>query len=587
MQYKKYPVSLFIFIISSCWSFAMAQPYPQNYFRCPLDIPISLAGNFGELRANHFHTGLDIKTAGKEGLLVHAAADGYVSRIAVSATGYGNALYITHPNGYTTVYGHLSAYNAAIQSFLRQTQYKTESFEQDVKLDKDQFPVSKGDVVAYSGNTGSSGGPHLHFEIRETKTEKPVNPLLFGFNVPDIIPPVIQAIKIYPLDTNSYVKVVYDQNGKSSLKSLTANYGQNVKVFAYKKGEYYYLKNVTMLQAEGNIGFSVEANDYKDHDYNKIGVYSIELCVNEEEIYHKSMNILDFDLKRYINTHVDYAERMKTGNWFEKCYVSPNNELPIYDSLKNRGIVPMKSGNIYHICFYLNDYNNNYSTLAFDVSSPQVKPQVPPVEKGYDSILSYDKPHNINLGNIYINVSKNIFYDNVEFTYQDIPGKKNGYSDIYNLGNAAIPCQDYFDVGIRADKLPVRLQSKACIVSYAYGYLGGTYDNGWIKAKTRTLGKFLINVDTIPPTLVPVNIKNGKNMAGISQIRILVKDNMSGVKSYRGTVDGHWVLFQHDAKRSLIYYTFDEHCPSGNHKLVLTAADDRANTRTLEMEFKN
>lgn len=586
MQTRKYQL-LIILSILVCNTGLFAQCYPQNYFRNPLDIPISLSGNFGELRANHFHTGLDIKTGGKEGLKVHAAADGYVSRIAVQAVGYGNALYITHPNGYTTVYGHLSAYNAEIQKFLRETQYKTESFEQDIKLEPNQFPVKKGDIVAFSGNTGSSGGPHLHFEIRGTESLKPINPLLFCFNVPDVIPPAIQAIKIYPLDTNSYVKVVYDQNGKSSFKTVTAAYGQNVKLFAYKKGDYYYLKNVTSLQAEGKIGFSIEANDYKDHDYNKIGVYSIELCVNEEEIYHKSMNTLDFDLKRYINTHVDYAERIKTGSWFEKCYVSPNNALPIYDSLKNRGIMVMQAGKIYHISFYLNDYNNNSTALAFDVTSPETKPQLPPVEKNYDSILYYDKPHNINLGSVYINVPKNIFYDNVEFSYKDIPGKPHSYSDTYSLGNDAIPCQDYFDIGIKADKVPDRLQSKACIISYAYGYLGGTYENGWMKAKTRTLGKFLINVDTIPPTLVPVNIKNGKNMAGQGQIRFIMKDNMSGVKSYRGTIDGHWVLFQHDSKRALIYYNFDDYCPSGNHKLILTATDDRNNTRTVEMGFKN
>lgn len=565
----------------------MAQCYPQKYFRCPLDIPICLAGNFGELRTNHFHTGLDIKTGGKEGLKVHAAADGYVSRIAVQSVGYGNALYITHPNGYTTVYGHLSAYAPEIQKFLRQTQYKTESFEQDIKLDSNQFPVKKDDIVAYSGNTGSSGGPHLHFEIRETATEKPINPLLFCFNVPDDIAPVIQAIKIYPLDTNSYVKVIYDANGKTLLKTLTATYGQNVKVFAYKKGDNYYLKNVTHLQAEGRIGFSVEAIDYKDHDFNKIGVYSIELCVNEEEIYHKAMNKLDFDLKRYINTHVDYAERIKTGKWFEKCYVSPNNALPIYDSVKNRGIVVIKPGTKYHISFYLNDYNNNSSDLTFDVTSPETKPALPPVEKDYDSILAYDKPHNINLGNVYINVPKDIFYDDVEFSYKDEPPTKHSYSDVYRLCNSAIPCQDYFDIGIKADNLPARLQSKACILSYASGYLGGTYDNGWVKAKTRTLGKFFISADTIAPTIVPINIKNGRSMAKQSQIRFLLRDNMSGVKSYRGTIDGHWVLFQHDAKRALIYYTFDDHCPPGMHKLDLTATDDRNNTRTVEMEFRN
>ncbi len=583
---KKY-IFICLILLSLTGNIIHAQSFPQNYFRCPLDIPISLAGNFGELRANHFHTGLDIKTGGKEGLLVHAAADGYVSRIAVSSVGYGNSLYITHPNGYTTVYGHLSAYNAEIMKFLRQAQYKSESFEQDITFDKNQFPVSKGDVVAYSGNTGSSGGPHLHFEVRETKTEKPINPLLFGFKVHDDIPPVIEAVKIYPLDTNSYVKIVYDQNGKSALNSATATFGQNLKLFAIKKGSYYYLKNIASIQANGRIGFSVEAVDYKDNDHNKIGVYSIELCVNEEEIYHKTMNVLDFDLKRCINSHVDYAEKLKTGNWFEKCYVAPNNELPIYDSLKDRGIVMMKSGKTYHVSFYLNDYNNNSSALGFDVISPETRPEMPPYKKDYDSILSYKIPHNISLEKVSLFIPKNTFYDNVPFSYEEFPERKHSYSPVYTVGNADIACQDYCDIGIKTNDLPVRLQSKACILSFAGGYLGGYYENGWERARTRNLGKFFISADTTPPTLVPLNIKNGKNMASVGQIRFLVRDNMSGVKSYRGTIDGHWVLFQHDAKRALIYYTFDSYCTSGNHKLVLIATDDRNNTRTVTMDFRN
>jgi hypothetical protein len=586
VNYKILFVSLFFFTVAAP-ARIYPQGYPQHYFRAPLDIPILLAGSFGELRTNHFHTGIDIKTCGVEGLPVYAAADGYVSRISVSATGYGNAIYVTHPNGYTTVYGHLLAFENAIQKYVHGIQYKTESFDQDFKIDPNLFQVKKGQRIAFSGNTGSSGGAHLHFEIRETKSENPVNPLLFGIKVSDTIPPVIHAIKIYPLDSNSFVKVIYLGKGKKGLVPVTALIGQNVKIEAYRDHGVFHLKNIAQIQAQGNIGFAVEANDYEDSSFNKVGIYSIELCVNEEEIYLKTMKKLDFDLKRYINTHVDYPERLKTGRWFEKSYVAPNNALQIYDILKNRGRVEMKPGNIYHVNYYLNDVNNNISELAFDITSPVTLQQLQMQPKDYDTLLSYKTSNSINKGSIYINIPAGIFYDNVPFTFAEFPKVKHSFSKCYMMGNPAIPCQDFFEIGIKADQVPDRIRDKACIVSYTSGYLGGEYDKGWIKAKTRTLGKFYISADTTAPVIAAVNIKKGKYMGWIGQARFIIHDNMSGIKSFRGTIDGHWVLFQHDAKRALVYYTFDENCRPGKHILTLSATDNKNNTRTVKMDFSN
>jgi len=584
--YKRSLLFSFLLIFSLRTITGLAQQYPTNYFQSPLNIPICLAGCFGELRTNHFHTGIDIKTNGVEGLPVHAAAEGYVSRISVSAVGYGNALFITHPNGYTTVYGHLQRYNPDIQNYLRQIQYKTENFEQDVKVDPTAFLVKKGDLVAFSGNTGGSAGAHLHFEIRETKTEKPVNPLLFGFSVPDAIPPVIHAIKIYPLDSNSYVKAVYISVGKKGIQPVTAVYGQNIKIEAYKDQGVYHLKNIAQLQSQGNLGFSIEANDFEDVSTNKIGVYSIELCVNEEEIYLKTMKRLDFDLKRYINTHIDYPERVKTGRWFEKSFVAPSNSLPIYDVLKNKGRVEIKPGNIYHVSYYLNDIDDNSSELAFDITSPDTRQNIVLPIKDYDTLLNYRIANNINKGSVYLNIPQGIFFENVAFSYEELPKPKRAFSKLYSLGNAAIPCEDYFEIGIKPDNLPDRIKDKACILSYIAGYLGGDYDNGWIKAKTRTLGKFFVSADTMPPTIVPINIKNERKVPG-SAIKFIIKDNMSGLKTYTGKIDGQWVLFERDAKKSLVYYTFDDHCKSGKHHLEMSATDYKNNTRTLNFDFIN
>jgi hypothetical protein len=575
---------LLILLLSSIVS--KAQTFDQNYFRSPLDEPLRLAGCFGELRTGHFHTGMDITTCETEGLPVYAAADGFVRRIGVSGMGYGNVLYLDHPNGYTTVYGHMLRFRDDIQAYVRKIQYNTESFDQDMMLERDVFPVKKGDLIGFSGNTGGSTGPHLHFEIRNTKTEHPMNPLIFGLEVPDTIAPSIQGIKIYPLDTSSYVQVIYTVYTKNGTKTLTAAAGQNIKLEVYKSKGRYFFKNVASIQAYGKIGFSIQARDYQNDNYHKMGIYSIEMCVNDEQQYVKRMKELDFGLKRCINTHVDYAEREKTGEWFEKCFVSPGNTEPIYDVQKNKGAVEFTSGT-YHISFYVSDINSNMSDLVFDVKVPQEKIAAKYLKEQFDTLVSYDVPMEFRRPGFYANLPTNTFFENtgVNYSIKPMPGHK--YSDVIGFGNMNVPVRDYYEIGIEPKNLPERLHNKAVIVSYANGSLGGTYENGWLKAKARTLGKFYIAVDTIAPVIMALNVKQGGNMSHSSSLRFQVRDNLSGIKSCRGMIDGHWVLFQQDAKYHLFYYLFDEYCPPGKHELSLQATDERNNSRSIHLSFSN
>ncbi|MGZ5242903.1 MAG: M23 family metallopeptidase [Bacteroidia bacterium] len=561
---------------------AFAQ-FPNGYFRSPINEKIELAGSFGELRPNHFHTGIDIKICGVEGLPVYAAADGYISRIGISPVGYGNVLYIDHPNGYTTVYGHLYKLGNEYAKHVRQVQYQTKKFAQDFLPEKNKFPVKKGDLIGFGGNSGGSHGAHLHFEIRETKTEKPVNPLLFGFDVPDSVPPVVRSIKIYPLEKNSFVQVNY-----SNKRVIKGYEGQSIKLDVVKYKGNYYLKGVSSIQAHGPIGFAVQANDYLQGTYNTMGIYSIELCLNSQRQYYHDMQRLDFKLKRFINAHTDYTEKTHSGRWYEKSFIKGNNQLPIYSGLVNNGIIEVAEGKEYKFHYYLKDESENLATLTFNVNpvAPQVNPNPPKEKDSGVFAIPYAEPFTFANENYSISLPKNTFYEDISCEYKVLPKTPKSFSSVHEFGSHKIPVHDLFDISVKPEFLPERLASKACIISQTSGYLGGKYVDGWLHAKTKTLGKFYVLADTTAPVIIPGNIKAaGSNLWKSAGIRFKISDNLSGIKSYNGYIDGQWVLFQYDAKSALIYYLFDEYCPPGQHTLEMEITDDKGNVRKWKANF--
>ncbi|RMG76485.1 MAG: M23 family metallopeptidase, partial [Bacteroidetes bacterium] len=343
--------------------------YPQNYFRSPLDIPLLLAGNYGEIRSNHYHAGIDIKTEGVEGKNVYAAADGYVSRIKISEGGYGKALYITHPNGYTTVYAHLKRFNDTIEQYVRKQQYLKESYEIELFPPKNSLKVKKGDIIAVSGNTGGSGGPHLHFEIRETDTEVPINPLLFGFDIKDDIPPIIKHLTIYPIDDTSFV------NRRSRPKRYALS-GSNGK----------YSLSATP-EVKGIIGFGIEVIDKLNGSNNRCGIYSIDLTIDGDTIYRHHIEDIPFHKTRYINCHVDYEAWKKDGIKTQRCYRLPNNQLDFYDKLKYNGLYMFTDDSVHEVRFIVKDTYQNTSELVFNVKSSTAKIQ--PFPQDVDSTKVY------------------------------------------------------------------------------------------------------------------------------------------------------------------------------------------------------
>jgi murein DD-endopeptidase MepM/ murein hydrolase activator NlpD len=573
----KFFFSVFLInLITICSNSVSSQvAYPKNYFRNPLDIPISLAGSFGELRPNHFHSGIDIRTNSQENLPVYAVADGYVARIRVSANGFGNALYINHPNGYTSVYGHLNSYNPIIAAYLKKIQYAKESFEVDLFPQAHEMPVKKGDVVALSGNTGGSGGPHLHFEIRDTKTEVTINPYLFGYEIEDHVPPTIQLVKLYPLTNTSAIN------------------GQNLSTAFLVKGKAgkYSLSSSKPILLHGNVVMGIVTFDSQTSAMEKNGVYSIEIKMDGKRYYYHEMDKFGFNETRGINSHIDYEERMKSKSAIQKCCVAPNNPLSIYRNLVNKGILNFQDDKLHAIDYVVKDVAGNTSLLSFNVQSTTSLPsQFNACKKpSCQAIFHYGKENVFKTPEVEVTIPAYGLYDSLYFEYSKTPKINGTLSAVHHVHNKYTPVNS-FDLAIKPEVLSDNLKGKALIVlvddSGRKSSQGGSYKNGFVSTKLKNFGNYAVAIDTIPPSINPVNISDKKDLSKSHFIRFKITDNLSGVKSYRCTVDGKWILMELDGKSSNLTYTFDEHVQKGTHELKLVVADLKNNEKEFKCEFK-
>ena len=549
--------------------------YPQNDFQSPIDTTITLAGNFGEIRPNHFHAGFDIRTNNHEGMPVYAAADGYVSRIKISPYGYGNALYITHANGYTTVYGHLKSFNTTIQAFERKVQYSKELFEIDTLLSPDKLPVKKGELIGLSGNTGGSQGPHLHFEIRDTKTESPINPYLFGYKIADNVKPRITQIAIYPMD--EYAKV----NGKHESKKIAP---------IYKNGNYSFLKTDT-INVSGAIGFGIECYDSENKSNNKNAVYSIELQSGGKRIFYYEMERFSFENARYVNAHIDYQSKQRHDTKIQKCFLSKNNQLGIYKGVINNGVIYFNDDSVHWIRYIVKDYNGNTTELMLKVKSRHHG--LITVKAIKENIWDCLQEHKFETQDIRITIPTNALYDDVRFSYSNLWSVKGTYSPLHQIMTDETPLQKAYSLSIQPVKLPDSLQSKACIISVndkgKRNYEGGIYKDGWVTTQTKEFGNFAVAIDNVAPkirTAFPLSKGTTVNLSKAKTIGIIAADNLSGVRKYRATIDGNWVLMEYEMKKELLFYTFDDKITTGTHTFKIDVTDDKDNTSSLSFSFK-
>lgn len=565
IQYK----ILIIFSVLIAQSINGQENFPADYFRSPVDIPIYLSGTFGELRSDHFHTGVDIKTQGVQGKKVFAVADAYVSRIKVSPFGYGKAVYITHPNSYVSVYGHLRNFNDEIEAYVRKLQYERESYSFDVSLKPGQIKVQKGEVIGFSGNTGSSGGPHLHFEIREENTQYPVNPVKCGYDITDNIPPLILLLKLYVMDD------------LSSINHENKDCTYNIK----KSTSTYNLSDDDTITVTGSISFGIRTFDRLNGANNKNGVFSIELFVDSLCIWSYKMTKLSFSQGRYINTMIDYPALMRSKKRIQRSWISPNNHLMIYDQASKNGTFEFKTDKICNIKYVVTDHFGNASELKFVVKSEKSTANnnngLHKInEKGYVFLCEND--NSFIRDDVVLKVPTNALYEDIIFEYNSKKRCKSCLSKIYHIHNIYTPLHKYVEISIKADTLvPKELHDKVVLVQIKEknkkNSIGGKWENGFVKSKTRYFGDYTIMLDTIPPKIKAINIYPGKKITGQWTIKIRINDELSGIKSFRGTLNDKWILMEYNGNNNLLVYHFDDRILKGENIFKLLVSDNKNN----------
>lgn len=554
--------------------------YPQDFSQ-PMTLPIKLAGNFGELRTNHFHAGLDCKTESQENLPLYALADGYVSRIKIEQGGYGKALYITYPNGFTSVYAHLNGFSTNISAYLKQMQYRYQTYEIDQNIPAGAVPIKRGEMVALSGNTGASRGPHLHFEIRDTQLESALNPLLFGFYVEDPFAPVFQQVGIYGIrpHTDSYTSPRTYQAIKQPNNQYTLKPNQTI---------------TTSLQ---RMGVGIMAYDKTTDGMNRTGIYNMQVFDNENLVFSYTMNKIPFDKSRAINSHLDFVMKQEGRGDMQKCFLDKNNPLQIYDQIANRGFIDLTDQQIHKIKIILRDFKKNESQLTFSAKYDGTPPPPPTIHAAqigekHDNtqFFSCTQPNYFEAKNLQLTFPEGTFYSDFKFELgMRAPQSSNVYSPVYQFHNAKVPVHSLYDIAIVPLNLPEHLQSKA-IIAYQYDdkvkiARNNNFDGKYVRAKARDFGEFWVTADNTAPSISPINISNGKNMAGTQGISFSIGDNLSGIKSYDCFIDGRWVLMEYDAKKGTTTYKFDEMVEHGKHDLTYVVTDLCNNKATYTAQF--
>jgi len=553
-----------VFFTFSQGSTTVTNSYPTNYFSNPLEIPLILSGTFGELRPNHFHAGIDIKTQQKEGFNVLAAANGYVSRIKISHWGYGKAIYITHPNGYTTVYAHLQKFNDQIETYLKKQQYKKEKFEIELFPAANELTVTKGNTIALSGSTGGYAGPHLHFEMRNSKQEI-INPMLFGIQIEDSKKPRINSLMGYSLNENSHINGV-EIPTQLSFRKLT-----NGDFIANK------------INALGAIGFGINVYDQLDNAYNKNGIYSLEMLVNGK-LTHKFMaNTSSFSEGKYINLLIDYERKATLKQTIHKTYTEPSNKLNMYPVSINNGYITIEDGLNYTVDIIAKDFKGNSQKIIIPILGKKESNIVKTPKNSTPYKIVHTEFQKFTKEGITVAFPKNTFYNNF---YLDFDVNK----DIVKVHTPTVPLNKRYTLTFDVSKYAETEKEKLYIASISKkgssSYQSTVKKETTFYTSTKTLGNFTLLSDTIPPKVSPHSFVNEQWLTYVDALQVKISDKESGINSYRGEIDGEWILMEYNVKTGVLTYNLnDKKFVKAKHELTVIVKDNVGNATTLNATF--
>lgn len=559
---KKTAILLFSLIITF-------NVYSQNNYRSPLDIPLVLAANFGELRPNHFHTGIDLKTQGVVNKNVYSIEDGYIARIGVNAAGYGLVLYVNHPNGQTSVYAHLNSFSAKIAEYTKAEQYRQERYAINIQnIEPHILPVKRGELIAKSGNTGSSGGPHVHFELRDTKTEIVLDPLPYFQNaIQDNVSPEIRGIAVYPME------------GKGVVNNNANPFRENIVL--PKTGVYPTLKS--KIEAWGEIGVGIYSIDRMTGTTNIYGVREVNLYCDEEKIFSSDITTIDFATTRMINSFTDFDYWKFNKRFYMKSFIEPGNKLHIYDNNK-KGYINIDQERVYNLRYELEDVHGNKTHYKFSIRG--VKREIP-VQEPCSLVMHWDQNNRYISDYFSLIIPKGYLYRNINFLLNRTNSEKY-FSQEYKVHNNHEPLDNYVDMTLQltTDTLINKNQYGIVVINDKgkENWMGGIYSEGYITTRIRELGEtFAVTSDTNAPIITPILPANWtKNQ----RIVIKLTDDLSGIQSFRGTIDGEYALFEHDVKSPNYTYKFDSsRLKRGTHKLEFTTTDGAGNTTTYNTTF--
>lgn len=539
----------------------------------PIAIPVAISGSFAEIRTDHFHSGVDFRTNGKAGLKVYSSDTGFVSRIKVSPIGFGKTIYIEHPNGITTVYAHLDKFEGKIARYVESAQYAQKSFEVELFPTKDELIVKKGEIIGISGNSGSSGGPHLHYEVRHTSSQAPISPLKYfkKWDDTDTAAPAITSLYLYKIDS---IGILTD--------SITC---ENIKVT--RKKNYYWATDT--VYAYGEIGLGIESFDFFNEQSNRCGFSKISLSVNEQPTYALNLDSFAFSETKFVNSIIDYKSKIISGNEIVQLWIDANNKFSCLNFKYGKGTILVEDDNVYNITIKVYDQAENTSTLKMIIKGRKASTQQPNKNSLSSGILlEFNKEHKLTTDEYEIVIPKDAFYHNILFSHKsDFIGKTN--QKVFQIHNAKTPIHKRYTLRVKNNNVPKAFQSKTYI-----GYLNGKgieycdskFLNGHIETTCSKLGNYVLAIDTVPPVIKPKNLWSKANLSNESIIKLLLYDE-TGISTYTGYIDGQWVLFEWDPKTDSLTYRFDKKRLKQKawHKLELKVADRLDNKSEYSCEF--